>query len=966
MDPLSDITPLFVPIPKPPREATFWHTTYSPFDPSIDLPMEAWQPTEVASAPDLPVSQDVIQEFDLDGMPNRDPQSSNISKPLSFDEYPIADLEAKLRKLQLPRTTKVPTLNDHLALSAMDSFVATLDPRVQAKLDQPFGKATLDRCFRTEPRLRHVLIQLWKSGFLSHSDPGWTILRNVYSPADVLLQLLEKYGDTDFTQLQGYTQHWNDIQELDQNRIAMATAALLHFNCSAADLVRWMGGPHVGQHRDHPSILKRLQAAGVPRDLYETMHRIFYSGIPNYCNADSTEDNFQAFYTYGNHATAQEDPLKTLNAVVKDNKKGYTILFDPDLIPFLLNCHVTPQGVVDLDTINKNPRPIFDSSFRPYPWSFAINDWTDKSNEPRLTFANAELNLMIWVYNLRISYPTEEIYLADDDVSGAFRHTKYGPELVAMHTSVQCGIGVLNTGATFGDCTSPSNFDPIARARRFLAQYLWLCDHGVVDRASRALPIVQLNAAPTMAESSAFTQADADDLHTGVFYSTGDRRPPPYPMHVDDNLYADIGPFLERTVSASAAALFDLLGWPNEMFVPTPLSMDKLESFYNHERRMVGRHFDSRRLTVGMLPYKRTSLLELLQLWVTKPDFTLTEIAQLLGTLDNHTRYARWARCWYFTLQNLVRLAMNKRYHALSRIANRFHQGNERYQFHLPTDIASRLHSLISKDKAAFLWNNRCTFPFSDNARQCTVNLLDYVHNSSNPWETPIGQIIPRQPHFVSTGDASFVGCGGSCPLLSFWFDLPWTQRTKDAVKKKPKDAGFVHINDLEFITLIIMLAAVKERLLALPLHVQQTCFPKRIPTIPVWLGYTDNTVSKSWEAKATAKSKRGQSLIGIYSSLLRDTNIHTVSKHIKGVDNIVADDISRNDFSLSLPSRFAQLFAKHPSLVSFDYFLPSPSFLQLLTSRLYCEPNPTPCDLPAPLGRFVPAGSTTFTSPSL
>ena len=136
------------------------------------------------------------------------------------------------------------------------------------------------------------------------------------------------------------------------------------------------------------------------------------------------------------------------------------------------NCHLTPQGVVDLNTIYKNPRPIFDSSFRPYPWCFAINDWTSKDTEPPLTFSKAEMNFMIWLYNLRITYPWLEIYIADDDVSGAFRLMKYHPNLTAMHTSMQCGYAVVNTGGTISDNTSPSNVDPIGLARRQLAWYL--------------------------------------------------------------------------------------------------------------------------------------------------------------------------------------------------------------------------------------------------------------------------------------------------------------------------------------------------------------------------------------------------------------------------------------------------------------------------------------------------------------
>jgi hypothetical protein len=93
----------------------------------------------------------------------------------------------------------------------------------------------------------------------------------------------------------------------------------------------------------------------------------------------------------------------------------------------------TSQQLEKFNTPYKNPRPILDSSFCPYPWCFTINDWTHKDNEPPLTFAGAELGFMVWLYNLRITYPDLEIYIADDDVSGAFRLMRYHPNCMASY-----------------------------------------------------------------------------------------------------------------------------------------------------------------------------------------------------------------------------------------------------------------------------------------------------------------------------------------------------------------------------------------------------------------------------------------------------------------------------------------------------------------------------------------------------
>jgi len=149
---------------------------------------------------------------------------------------------------------------------------------------------------------------------------------------------------------------------------------------------------------------------------------------------------------YGNHPSCTKAPEKTYKALVKDAKQGFVIPFDQRALPFVLNCHVTPQGVVDLDHPHKNPRPIFDSSFWPFPWCIAINDWTSKTDELPVVCACAEIPFMVWLWNLRISCPRKESCIGGTHCHGAFRWDKHNPNLVGMHTSVQAGYAVFNTG----------------------------------------------------------------------------------------------------------------------------------------------------------------------------------------------------------------------------------------------------------------------------------------------------------------------------------------------------------------------------------------------------------------------------------------------------------------------------------------------------------------------------------------
>jgi hypothetical protein len=307
---------------------------------------------------------------------------------------------------------------------------------------------------------------------------------------------------------------------------------------------------------------------------------------------------------------------------------------------------------VDLQKIYKEPRPIFDSSFRVEPSSMAINDWCDKSNEPDIHFPVSFLNFCVWIYNLRISYPTRELYLVDDDVSGAFRHAKYNPNLVALHACLLFGFLFMSTGQTFGDCSSPANFEPIARARQQYAQFLW-SQATTLHLARTYLPKLQFQPQPT--DPNVFTQSTPDSLNQGVFNSDGSRRPPTFDHHVDDNIYGDVEEFISLGVSASILALYLVLGYPSSRN-RDPVSWNKFDGFFTHERKMIGYGVNSRRMVLFMLDHKRTQLLGLLDIWLAMADFDLLQCAELLGHLGSATTTCRWARVLFFGLQNLLRL----------------------------------------------------------------------------------------------------------------------------------------------------------------------------------------------------------------------------------------------------------------------------------------------------------------------
>ena len=298
----------------------------------------------------------------------------------------------------------------------------------------------------------------------------------------------------------------------------------------------------------------------------------------------------------------------------------------------------------------------------------------------------------------------------------------------------------------------------------------------------------------------------------------------------------------------------------------------------------------------------------------------------------------------------------------MSRLSNKYKKMERHFHAILPPGLHNRIGSLIAKEKAAFHWSTRQKHKLSREMSATIKYLLKYVKSTQSPWEMKIPLIIPRSWNIVSWGDAcTDLGGGGHCPTFKFWFDVMWSGRVRDGTKLKSGTHGYVHINSLEFIVHIIMLAALITIFEDPSDQALAEAFPTGVPHFPVWLGYTDNMVAKSWENRATSSSPQGQSLLSVYSALLERAQLHTRAEHVPGVDNVLADDISRNDFCLPCYSRLHKLSVKHPFLPSYRHFQLSQELAQLLCSKLFSGPEPVPTKLPSRLGQLRHVSSTTL-----
>ena len=834
----------------------------------------------------------------------------------------------------------------------LDSFADTLPESVKGPLDNKHGKTHKNISFIGECRFRHIIPHLINSQFTDQESN-----KNLDKASPLVRQyrnVVRDYEGTNTTDIRGYTMYKNSASEttLNDARIALSSAALINQGCNIEKLVRYIAGPHLATHRNVSRIMQKLHHSCTD-DQRAELKRTFVHGAPKVIRAKNTEENLLKYYKYGNHSTVDTNPEVFRKALVKDSRRGNVIVLDDRLFVFIPHTHLTPQGLADLDNPWKKPRTIFDSSFLVDEMSMAINEWTNKKTEPKVTYPGSFRRFLHWVWNLRISYPGCPIFLGDDDVTNAFRLIKTNPCAVGMHTYRFDGHTVVATGQTFGDSFSPANFEPAAICRQHHARWLWTHKkEEVLQRASTHVKNIKLIVDPE--DSRPFAPAKKDSHNTGVFTEAGTRLPPPYPMQVDDCLYADVADHFPRTVAASVVALEDVFDGHHSYQDP-PLSLEKLNPIHKEQRLLLGHMPDTRTMVVKLSPRRATKIIAYLETegWLNiNHKATIRDIAKVTGLIDSACEFFPWGRAQLLVLYALLRQTIKKFYNttkALERAQKRIRTATRK----MPTEMEYRLRFLPEKYMAREVWNNKTPIHITDDIRHSLVIIYKYI-KTNQPWEQPIGHIVPRVPEFMSTSDASHKAIGVEVKRIQAWCLIPYSRELVLRIK-----ANEVHINVLEFIGLLVSYIMVLER---------YKTDPTKYGPSPVMCLKGDNTSANSWWRKMSTASPMGGNLVKLYAEYQLLAPVCSFSEHIKGVDNIVADAISRPDelfrphlteiYTTPYPVLIRQVCQRYKLKKRWDLFLISAE-LQSAMSSLLCSNLVTGrIKKPQNSGRFVPAGS--------
>jgi hypothetical protein len=490
----------------------------------------------------------------------------------------------------------------------------------------------------------------------------------------------------------------------------------------------------------------------------------------------------------------------------------------------------------------------------------------------------------------------------------------------------------LAVGQTFGDCSSPPNFEPIARARCALAEHYSKTDANVPLFPEYTAAVVFQ---PEPDDAVTFTPATADRLNPGVQDANGDRLPTAYNMHVDDSLYAEVGrQRLLKAMRHSIHALHEVLGGDDPTLRPRLVDQEKFHREpIGHRRTQLGVVIDTRRLTVEMTDAKHQDLwTELTSRWGThRRSFTVLEAAELLGKLIDAANTCTWGIFLFISLQQTMHRLLARNHNRL--MQTREFQDLVSSQRDSATQSAPSRLRWFNKKIGKALWASKAkTFIDAELRNELDFLTLVFSDRAKYRWEAPIALLIPRDPSYETLGDACLTGAGGFSLSLHFWWALEWPDyiecRTLRHLGKR--SSHLISINLLEYATIVLGLAA---SILAW----EQLPEPK--PFHPLLLMLTDNTTAESWTKRiAGLKSPQARCLARLFCHLLMfSPEFGIKTEHIEGEKNKLADFLSRLRRTLgdNSPLNFSDLAQTYPALHNCRRFHPSPELLSLLFSSL-------------------------------
>jgi hypothetical protein len=394
-----------------------------------------------------------------------------------------------------------------------------------------FGQLSRHHNFTQEASYETSLLLLYKSGYLSTTDLH--SIQYVHPLFQHLYRMYRHLSTHNFTGIQERDPKWASQTSLPPTRKRDFLACLLHYDMRVADVMRFAGTEYTGAYRDISHRLSRLQGLVDP-DLLSHYIRIMTVGAPAQFHGHSSRENALLHWRMGNHPSIQQKCSQVAATMNKEERNAYVMPFSSWTARFCPHIFFTPQHI--LEKPRKPDRQIFDASRRFTPTSIPVNMMTStealscSGDELQCLFGNSFTKVLTRIWNLRISYPNQDIVVHASDVKSCFRQLKQHPDVAGALSFIKVDIVYVPCGLTFGSDFSPATWEVCRRMVEQMSQALFDDDTLVLKNKHI---LTQLQWGQTLGRPRRLIQATPCPMHRGVTDSMGRPENTPHYFYVD-------------------------------------------------------------------------------------------------------------------------------------------------------------------------------------------------------------------------------------------------------------------------------------------------------------------------------------------------------------------------------------------------------------------------------------------------
>ena len=152
-----------------------------------------------------------------------------------------------------------------------------------------FGRASKFLSFTSEATFEHIVLLLFKSNFLVHSELGR--VTETHPLIKHLHKSMFKSLTVNFEPLGEEKSNYENQLEPCKYRRQQLVSAAIYYNLDIASVIRYVGGTYTGDFRDPSRILARLKPL-LPCSLHKQVKRVYEVRCPAKFYGHSTKANF--------------------------------------------------------------------------------------------------------------------------------------------------------------------------------------------------------------------------------------------------------------------------------------------------------------------------------------------------------------------------------------------------------------------------------------------------------------------------------------------------------------------------------------------------------------------------------------------------------------------------------------------------------------------------------------------------